>query len=227
MNTTEFKSIMNSVSPEMRKNYEERVLGGTILEAVCAEYESVKGYPDRSLKKWNNFSSWHIIITILVFLSFGFFANTVSFIIATTVCMLPFFYFGFFKKEQLDKGCEILKKCNGIFDGFRDAVKALNPVAIPIVLKHSKDSVRVTLVMLAEKIVDAEVILDGLRLLPKCYFSEIAECVDSKRNSQTRFDIYYHFVKSTFGIEFSKSELFADANQRIARIKSLLKKDPD
>jgi hypothetical protein len=223
MNTTEFKSIMNSVSPEMVAAYEWNNLEGVTLESVCAEYDSVKGNPNEKLRKWHNFFNLHIVITIFVFLSFSFFANTVSCAIATIVCLLPVLYFAFFKKEQLDKGCEILKKCNGIFDGFRDAVKALNPVEIPIVLKHSKDSVRVTLVMLAEKILSAEATLNRIRLLPKCYFSEIAECVDSKRNSQTRFDIYCLFVKSTFGIEFPKSELFAHARRRIENLTEILR----
>jgi hypothetical protein len=217
MNTTEFKSIMNSVSPEMVAAYEWNNLEGVTLESVCAEYDSVKGNPNEKLRKWHNFFNLHIVITFFVFLSFSFFANTVSCAIATIVCLLPVLYFAFFKKEQLDKGCEILTKCNTIFDSFKKAVDGLNPTK-EVIAEYSTTSIRKVFVNLAASIIDAEIRFDKARRLKHRPTEHIVNRANLLLSRQENLEKSRRIAKDNFGIIFKSVDLFADAQKQIVSL---------
>jgi hypothetical protein len=208
---------MNSVSPEMVAAYERNNLEGVTLESVCAEYDSVKGDPKRSLEKWNNFLNWNIVIIVFVFLSFGFYGDTTLLVIAVIACMLPVGYFELFKKLQFKKDWDTITRCGAILSCFKKAVDELNPLK-EVIAEYSTTSIRKVFVNLAASILDAEIRFDKARKLRERYTEHIVNRANLLLSRQENLEKSRRIAKDNFGIIFKSVDLFADAQKQIVSL---------
>jgi hypothetical protein len=216
--SSEFDGVLASVSPELVRNYESMNLPvGTTLAQVNEEYKKTDKDP------WAQSQFFVIVFMIVMFavsaLS-GYFISKRLFLGGLLLYLfsgvLGCWWLLIPERRKALRAVENIHRLKQILMTFRESVKLLNQTGRTMRMV-SKDAVRGELVCIAVWILDAEKKFDQVRMDERRDIFQIMHLGNYIQTNQEKLRETLEGAKR-FGLEFNKTEIFADARRHLERM---------
>jgi hypothetical protein len=216
MKTHEIDDLLARMSPELLMFYEVKnnLPGGKTLKQVNDTYK-------KNFKKIMNFvlvmSCW-LFVTVVIIISIHFSnkENCRFGMILFIVWMVLTSIIIFFIKKRSDKIQKESFVLISILDKFRTTVEILDNPANRISDNHSVGSLKEALILQAYWVLDYEMKFDKVRMNKERQTRLIMQYGNVLEEYQKDLQSLLFVVEREFGLEFSKKEIFAEANKRFS-----------
>lgn len=206
----EIRDLLQAVDREMLRAYALKYLNGTTIAGVLQQLEAIKGDPVKTLHRTRYLFPWYFSAVLVL----GFSLPYPGYV--GTLWGIVLIGFMLVYTLNLQKRTAIVWSLLGHLENFQEAVRALNPDD-DNVTEYNEASVRQTLIYLAMRVLEAEKNLDVVRLQEQSDEQNLQHTLGWLQKCRAMFNSTRNQAGS-FGLEYGKQQLFADAKSRIARL---------